>query len=106
MNHLLPQSCLLYQRIDFFPLFLIVPCTGAESFECSREQSDAQTIGNFFSLCGGLGEEIEDGWFDAFVPREIALEPEEDDVEDESEKKSCDKMFHNSGSNSSHCSMT
>ena len=60
-------------------------------------------------LCDGLGEEIEDGWFDAFVPREIAFEPEEDEVEGDSVNQSCDSKYHRSDTNSSseaHCSAT
>ena len=101
------QTCLLVQRLLFVLLFLIfAPCTEAESFKCSQDKSDAQTTGNSNALCDGLGEEIEDGWFDAFIPREIAFEPEEDDVDGDSVNKSCDKKFHSSGNNSSHCSMT
>ena len=59
-------------------------------------------------LWDGLGEEKEDGWFDAFVPREIALEPEEDEVEDESVHQSCENKCSKSESHSSpeiHCSI-
>ena len=107
LNHLLTQSYLLVQRLCDFVLCLIsAPCTEAESLKCSRDKSDVQTFGNSNALCDGLGEEIEDGWFDAFVPRERALESEEDDVGGESVNKSCEKKFHNSGNNkSSHFSI-
>ena len=91
----------------FVLLFLIsVPCTGADWFKCSQDKSDEQSPGNSNASCDDLGEEKEDGLFDAFVPREIAFEPEEEDVDGDSVNKSCEKQFHKSRNNSSHSSMT
>jgi len=72
-------------------------------FDDGRDDSG----GGSDKLCGGLRREVEDSWFGTFDPREEAVTPKEDEVDDDSVKKSCENKYHRSAAKSSpeaHCS--